>query len=61
MLTAQMKNAFDGLFSRVDMAEETLNLRVWQETRPKLKKQRKKSHQNSVQDVQTHTKDVTYT
>lgn len=52
MLTTQMRNAFDGLLSRVNMAEETLNLRIWQETLPKLKT--KKIHQNSVQDVQ-HT------
>ena len=37
-----MKNAFDGLFSRVDMAEETVSLWVWQETSPKLKKKKKK-------------------
>ena len=41
MLTTQMKNAFDGLLSRVNM--ETLSLRIWQETLAKLKNKEKNS------------------
>ena len=49
----EMRNAFDGLISRLDMAKkEFISLRISQEKQPKLRNEGTRPEENTEQNIQ---------
>ena len=49
----EMRNAFDGLISRLDMAKkEFISLRIFQQKQPKLRNKGKRLEENTEQNTQ---------